>query len=525
MRSRIFVVDMSSKTRTRRNNTNWNGILQDLFGEDPDHHGESAHDSSSGIVSTTMSTFKGSCSSSESLLDSRYSGWSSLSNNTSSYGKSCPTHNQPPQSTYNNSALRDFHSSAVGMDSINTKLQYINLEDTGKLILGIKKTKSHPRPSPFQQLSDDIIVKIFSNLTTDQLCKCSRVCKLWYRLIWDPTLWTSLVINNKAVNIDRALKSLTKRLSYNTPTVCIIIEKINLNGCENLTDKGLHTIAKRCPELRHIELQSCSNITNPALFELVSNCVNLEHLNVSGCSNITCVSLANSILARAPAHYLHQVYLLYLDMSDCNLLDDRGLQILALHCSRLQFLYLRRCNLITDAGIQHVATNCTELKDLSISDCYNVTDFGIMELSRLEPDLRYLSVAKCDKISDVGIRYISQHCLKLRYLNCRGCEAISDDSIELLARKCHRLRSLDLGKCDITDKGLFMLARYSPHLKRLSVKSCVGITDRGIIMVAQQCLQLQQLNIQDCHLSVEAYRNVKRFCRLCIIEHTNPGFF
>lgn len=24
---------MSSKTRTRRNNTNWNGILQDLFGE------------------------------------------------------------------------------------------------------------------------------------------------------------------------------------------------------------------------------------------------------------------------------------------------------------------------------------------------------------------------------------------------------------------------------------------------------------------------------------------------------------
>ncbi|CAE1140776.1 FBXL7 [Acanthosepion pharaonis] len=204
-----------------------------------------------------MSTFKGSCSSSESLLDSRYSGWSSLSNNTSSYGKSCPTHNQPPQSTYNNSALRDFHNSAVGMDSINTKFQHINLEDTGKLILGIKKTKSHPRPSPFQQLSDDII--------------------------------------------------------------------------------------------------SCSNITNPALFELVSNCVNLEHLNVSGCSNITCVSLANSILARAPAHYLHQVYLLYLDMSDCNLLDDRGLQILALHCSRLQFLYLRRSRRVSYPPRHHIS--------------------------------------------------------------------------------------------------------------------------------------------------------------------------
>lgn len=90
------------------------------------------------------------------------------------------------------------------------------------------------------------------------------------------------MINSERINVDKAVKYLTKRLSYNTPTVCVIVEKINLNGCEKLTDKGLHTIAKRCPELRHLEIQGCSNVTNHSLFEVVSYCVNLEHLDVTG---------------------------------------------------------------------------------------------------------------------------------------------------------------------------------------------------------------------------------------------------
>ncbi|XP_029646690.1 F-box/LRR-repeat protein 7 isoform X1 [Octopus sinensis] len=542
---------MTSNTRTR--NTNWNGIFQDLFGDasmynmkcysagatpvnlsikDPDQNGESLQDSSSGVVSTTTSTFKGSYSSSESLLDSRHSGWSSPTATPTVYSKSCVRQNKNQTLMHN---LTNHHNnvnnntSSLGsfpnVDIINAKLNRIHLEKPPKLMLGMKKSKSQSRSSPFQYLSDDIIVKIFSNLTTNQLCKCSRVCKLWYRLSWDPTLWTSIVLNSITLEVDKALRCLTKQLSYNTPSVCVIIERINVNNCEKLTDKGLHTISKRCPELRKLEVHNCSNITNSALFDLISNCVNLEYLNVSGCLNITSISLANSILVRPSAHYLQQVYLLYLDMSDCCHLDDNGLEILALHCSRLQFLYLRRCSQITDKGLQHLTASCTGLKDLSISDCPNITDFGIMELSRMEPDLRYLSIAKCDKISDVGIKYIAQHSLKLRYLNCRGCEAISDDSLERVVKRCHRLRSLDVGKCDITDRGLFILAKHAPHLKRLSVKSCFAITDRGIILLAEHCRHLQQLNIQDCHLSVDAYRTVKKNCRFCIIEHTNPGFY
>ena len=136
--------------------------------------------------------------------------------------------------------------------------------------------------SHFGLLPDDVIVRIFSHLPSDQLCQCSAVCRQWYALSWEPSLWTSVQINNPAINIDRALKHLTRRLSYDTPGVCVMVEKINLNGCSELTDRGLYHIAKKCVELRQLEVQGCSNITNIAMFELVSRCVNLEHLNVSG---------------------------------------------------------------------------------------------------------------------------------------------------------------------------------------------------------------------------------------------------
>jgi hypothetical protein len=170
------------------------------------------------------------------------------------------------------------------MNHIQTRLNHADLQDTENLFLNAGKgSKYRPvRPSPFDLITDDVIVKVMSHLSTDQLCRCSRVSQRWYRLVWDPTLWKTIAINSDKCNVDKALRYLTKRLSYNTPTVCIIVERIVLGGCEKLTDRGLQVIAKRCPELRHLELQGCTRVTNSALFEIASYCVNMEYLDVTG---------------------------------------------------------------------------------------------------------------------------------------------------------------------------------------------------------------------------------------------------
>ncbi|KAK2146413.1 hypothetical protein LSH36_610g00011 [Paralvinella palmiformis] len=381
-----------------------------------------------------------------------------------------------------------------------------------------------PNVCYFDIVPDDVVLRIFRYLTSDQLCRNCRVCLRWYNLVWDPVLWTSLRINDSIIDVDVALRTLTRRLSYETPSVCAIVEKINLSGCEKLTDRGLYTIARLCPDLRHLDLRGCLNISNIALFEVVSNCVNLEHLNVAGCVYVTCVCLTPEATIQA-ATYGKQIYLHYLDMTDCRNLDDAGLQIIASYCNKLTNLYLRRCSKVTDIGVQYVANYCTSLREFSISDCHSVTDLGLRELSKLGTNLRYLSVAKCGQISDVGVRYLARYCTRLRYLNVRGCDAVSDDSVDALARCCGRLRSLDIGKCDITDDGLQSLARYSKQLRKLSIKCCDAVTDRGIVDLAMHCPDLQQFNIQDCNVSMDAYRTVKRHCKHCVIEHTNPAFY
>ena len=83
---------------------------------------------------------------------------------------------------------------------------------------------------------------------------------------------------------------------------------------------------------------------------------------------------------------------------------------------------------------------------------------------------------------------------------------------------------LDIGKCDITDLGLKTLVEKIPSLRKLSLRGCEMISDTGVEAVAKHCRGLAQLNIQECQVSLDTYRMVKKFCKRCIIEHSNPGF-
>lgn len=399
----------------------------------------------------------------------------------------------------------------------------LDIEQSELLFLLNRHKKQRSRFCPFDYLPDDIVVKIFSKLTTDTLSQCFQVCRRWYRIAWHSSLWKHIVMNNNRILVNKALSTLTKLLSYETPSVCVMVESINLDGCDRLTDGGLHVIATRCPELRYLSIQGCVQVTNDAVFEVVSSCVNLEHLNVSGCPLVTCVRLTDTAIAQSSSHHHREVFIRYLDLTDCLYLDNENLHVLAIHCTKLQNLYLRRCGRITDVGVEYITKFCINLRELSLSDCHQITDFAMRHLSNL--NLRYLSIAKCRNVSDVGVKFIVKHCKKLRYLNVRGCEAVSDDGVEYLSNHCRRMKSLDIGKCDVTDEGLEVLGISCPHLRKLSLKGCDSITDKGVTLLAYNCRGLQQLNIQDCHLTVNAYRMIKKYCKRCIIEHTNPGFF
>ena len=129
---------------------------------------------------------------------------------------------------------------------------------------------------------DGFLTRIFQRLSSNELCKCAMVCKKWYELIWNPCLWSHIVIDNQALDIDRGIRCLTTALSYDELKVCLIIESIDLTGCHRLTDRGLYLIAARCPKLKELILDGCREVTNIAIFEIVSRCIDLESLSLSG---------------------------------------------------------------------------------------------------------------------------------------------------------------------------------------------------------------------------------------------------
>jgi hypothetical protein len=60
--------------------------------------------------------------------------------------------------------------------------------------------------SPFEKLTDELVLKIFSYLPTQELCSCARVSRRFYHLAWDPKLWTTITFNAETPNPDRAIK-------------------------------------------------------------------------------------------------------------------------------------------------------------------------------------------------------------------------------------------------------------------------------------------------------------------------------
>jgi hypothetical protein len=85
--------------------------------------------------------------------------------------------------------------------------------------------------SPFDLVPDDVLVQVFSYLSTKELCNCARVCRRWHNLAWEPKLWRSVAVSGG----DRPLKGLLRRLGGEN-ALCTAVERVALSG-PGLTDR------------------------------------------------------------------------------------------------------------------------------------------------------------------------------------------------------------------------------------------------------------------------------------------------
>ncbi|KAF1373191.1 hypothetical protein PFLUV_G00257800 [Perca fluviatilis] len=233
-------------------------------------------------------------------------------------------------------------------------------------------------------------------------------------------------------------------------------------------------------------------------------------------------------------------------VNGCKRLTDRGLHVVAQCCPELRHLEVAGCYNISNDAVFEVVSRCPGLEHLNLSGCSKVTCISLtqeasLQLSPLhgqQISIHYLDMTDCFSLEDEGLRTIASHCPRLTHLYLRRCTRLTDEALrhlalhcpsikELsLAQSCPKLKSLDVGKCPlVSDSGLEQLAMYCQGLRRVSLRACESVTGRGLKALAANCCELQLLNVQDCEVSPEALRFVRRHCRRCVIEHTNPAFY
>ena len=75
------------------------------------------------------------------------------------------------------------------------------------------------------------------------------------------------------------------------------------------------------------------------------------------------------------------VYSHVLNISYCNQLDDKGLEMLAKACPLMETCNISGCILLSDAAVVHLSVHCTHIKTLGVSFCKRFTDRAICTMS------------------------------------------------------------------------------------------------------------------------------------------------
>ena len=303
---------------------------------------------------------------------------------------------------------------------------------------------------------DNVMLLVFAHLDTASLVRASKVCKKWYTLAKDTSLWRKLDIRSILKPLSQ--KSLW-RLSRARFTVAL--RELHLRGSVRPTRAIL------------------DSITLPFLDDLKSRCPNLTDLTLEN------YDLRQIVISVLPAD------LSYLSLKDSMISHGwfESLKNNTFNMAKLKFLDLSNCTAISNTDLEALSY-LTNLQTLLLYNCYRISARGIPTIAANLHGLAHLDVACCPGINDVALHYFGRNLKELKKLSLRFCHHITDSGIASLVYGAKNLEHLDLFSChEVTNQSLENIAKYSKNLRYLDVRSCKVTTEEVMRLAANlpQC--------------------------------------
>uniref|UniRef100_A0A3Q4GGP0 S-phase kinase-associated protein 2, E3 ubiquitin protein ligase n=1 Tax=Neolamprologus brichardi TaxID=32507 RepID=A0A3Q4GGP0_NEOBR len=279
--------------------------------------------------------------------------------------------------------------------------------DSNQFVLSRRPRRKDSSPSrniSWDQLPDEVVLRIFFCLPPRDLVRISVVCKRWQRLAFDESLWHSVDLEgmtHTAPALQQVLRTGIRRLrcpqkcsflsfplysslqvvqldlsSSIIPTLalediicrCRLLECLSLEGLQ-LSDTIISCLAKNT-RLQELNLSGCSAFSAPVLARMLKSCSRIQQLNLSWCT------FDNN-------HIKSVVDNLSSSVTHLNLSGYRESLTLNDDCSLKPVFLCRSDSTLLTADCLPVLKQLKHLLHLSLSRCYHIhlaalTDVGIM---------------------------------------------------------------------------------------------------------------------------------------------------
>ncbi|XP_062574432.1 uncharacterized protein LOC134236266 [Saccostrea cucullata] len=262
-----------------------------------------------------------------------------------------------------------------------------------------------------------------------------------------------------------------------------------------VTDEGIRTLARGCPQLKYANFEDCIGITDISLMEVARHCQKMSVINLNYCLHTTGFGLSCLLLN---CQFLHDV-----KMSGCHSLkkvnlckDNRfpDIPVASLNQSVHNETKPNECRCVKSVLVlksdicEEIMRSHGEIKAL-----YGITEERIVQTSR-ENILEDSVGLDCTQLEP--FRVSSDHSW-IQVLELYNCESLCDSDIIKICKYCPEIRSLNVGRNkNLSDTSVLAVARYLTLLTTLKIVGIDRLTNDSLAALAKT--GLINLSLQAC---------------------------
>ncbi|KAK2587325.1 hypothetical protein KPH14_003042 [Odynerus spinipes] len=246
-------------------------------------------------------------------------------------------------------------------------------------------------------------------------CKNIKELSLGYSSISDRDLMALFVTNKGLRYLNFLGTNISGRcLSFLSPDT---FTKLVLDSCHNIRDSHFASALANLKNLESLTMKNCICFTKHIMETIGECCTNLKKFDAVPFT---------VMMPRDALQITRLVNLTVLRLWQCYFIDNDFLITLAAECQQLIYLDISDCCIVSDRGLQAVAT-LPKLETLLINFLDQVTAVGLDNMY----NIKHLECQKCTLITDTGLAILIHVSPNLELLDLSGCIGITNETINV----------------------------------------------------------------------------------------------